>query len=180
MHQCLQDYKLEDKIGQGRFGSVFKICPTPKCDKVIKIQKITSIDDFDNEVRIAIEMGENGVGPKVFDSWTCKIDSWLFGFTIAERMDITLGDWAESVGRDLIDELEKIRPELLWKVEEIALLGYLHNDLTENNIMIKFDNGEMKFYIVDFGDVVPIVDPVEDRNKMDKTIDGILGLLILL
>lgn len=95
-------------------------------------------------------MGELGIGPKLFDVYSCKVDGRLTYYFVLEYMNQgSLGDY---IDKNNIKKLpDNIIAKLSNKLQKMHEHGFLHNDLHSGNILVNKRNGKIEFYISDFG-----------------------------
>ena len=166
--KCFKDYNKIDTLGQGAFGITYLV---EKDDKkyALKEQKITIVDWkpskedqlilIKNEILISQKMGELGIGPKIYDYYTCIDNSVLQVYILMEYMDGgTLKDWA--LKNNFTNQHKK---NVLEKIEKIHKEEVVHYDLHLENILVKENNGKPEFYIADFG-IGLTLDSIKDRG----------------
>ena len=92
-------------------------------------------------------MGDLGIGPKIYDYYTCYDNSVLQVYILMEYMNGgTLKDWILKN-----NFTKQHRKEILDKIEKLHTHDIVHNDLHSENILVKEVNGKPEFYIADFG-----------------------------
>lgn len=156
---------------EGGFGSISEVCHKTKCNYIAKVipLAIPSVKKtFLREAVIAPVMGEIGVGPKIFDVFTCL----NAGFIIMEAWDGSLGSLLEREKRIKNHQLDKIALLL----DRMHRLGVIHNDMHTGNILYREINGEQQFGIIDFGlalrfdDTNQVLPPSEIPNSSSPNI----------
>lgn len=168
-------FRPKDKIGEGFFGSVYKVTDGINYDnryvaKVFHQPKILSALNeltygvsFKKEVDALRYLGDLNISPKVFDIH----DSYNIRYYIMESMDVTL---QKILIEDYFtrDHLEKLNLLLL----RITKTNIRHNDLHTNNIM--WSNKLNDFRIIDWG-MYDIVDRSNKTNiQTNKTISKMM------
>jgi tRNA A-37 threonylcarbamoyl transferase component Bud32 len=166
--KCFKDYNKIDTLGQGAFGITYLV---EKDDKkyALKEQKITIVEWkpskedqlilIKNEILISQKMGELGIGPKIYDYYTCVEKSVLQVYILMEYMDGgTLKEWA--LKNNFTKQHKK---EILEKIENIHKEGVIHYDLHLENVLVKENNGKPEFYISDFG-IGLTLDSIKERD----------------
>ena len=144
---CMKKLVVKKKIGQGFYGNVFEI-DDKKVVKIIKFEGKQPMKNFIQEVEMMKKSATIGIGPKVFDHYTCcQHFGSCFGIIIMEYINgSTLRDWtAKPHGKKTKDEmLNKIRAA----IQKLHAHSIFHNDLHNTNILIA-KNGNVK--IIDYG-----------------------------
>ena len=144
---CMKKLVVKKKIGQGVYGNVFEI-DDKKVVKIIKFEGKQPMKNFIQEVEMMKKSATIGIGPKVFDHYTCcQHFGSCFGIIIMEYINgSTLRDWtAKPHGKKTKDEmLNKIRAA----IQKLHAHSIFHNDLHNTNILIA-KNGNVK--IIDYG-----------------------------
>lgn len=180
--KCLKDLILKGQLGAGAFGSAYEACRNAgDCGYVVKIMLIDkrneqlpgerirySLENFNSEASVCKWAGEHGVGPKVYDYWTCsspmtmarlmanyqivsyrEIELRAIGFIVMEKLDITLRHYIKKHP----SAKDKYKKDIENLKAKLAEGGYQHEDAHNNNIMLKLDkNGTpTQIYLIDFG-----------------------------
>lgn len=127
------------------------------------LQPMTDIQ-FQEESSLATQMGDIGIGPKVFLTGICRkqlktaVSLSDVGIIVMEKFDCSLKDFIlESSEMDLVSFLE-ILPKIKRIVMDLRSFGKRgskfveHGDLHHRNILLtKLPNGFYKVAIIDFG-----------------------------
>lgn len=139
-------------MGEGNFGEV--ICLVEKdgsCEWVVKvIQPVATSEEqrkFEQELMISTLASEKGFGPKVLKGWQCEGK----GYIIMERLDVTLAKYIAANG-EVVDE--PVQKMLVDTVTKMCQAGVIHDDLHEDNVMLKVDKKTGKpthVYVIDYG-----------------------------
>ena len=158
----LSKYNKGELLGEGAFGAVYKL---PK-NKVLKVINATNykiptkkniqeqregIDQIVNEIRSMKRMNkiDPPISPKIYDYWMSNNNNSLHIYIVMEFKGKSLSTWLQERNRDLTETEEQIIEE---KIERMHKMGIVHNDLSLNNILVEEVNGEVNFYIADFGE----------------------------
>ena len=107
----------------------------------------SSNENIEKEIELAKLMGNENIGPKVYDYYMCKKSGKLNIYIVMEYMDLgTLHKWLEtnklskSQEKELMDKIKKMHNKVV------------HKDLHLQNILVKQGtNKKIEFYISDFG-----------------------------
>jgi len=164
LNSCIKaEYNYKNKVvnaGSGAFGDVIKTSGK-KYKYAIKVINLDKQDDFDEDFKTTVEslereaeitrkMGELGIGPKLFDVYSCKVDGRLTYYFVLEYMN--QGSFYDYIEKNNIKKLpENIITNLITKLKKMHEHGFLHNDLHGGNILVNKRNGKIEFYISDFG-----------------------------
>ena len=158
----LSKYNKRELLGEGVFGKVYKL-PKNKVLKVINATKYKiptkkniqeqreGIDQIVNEIRSMKRMNkiDPPISPKIYDYWMSNNNNSLHIYIVMEFKGKSLSTWLHERNRDLTETEEQIIEE---KIERMHKMGIVHNDLSLNNILVEEVNGEVNFYIADFGE----------------------------
>ena len=145
-------YRIEEKIGSGKFSNVFKCTEMDSGEKwavkVIKKQKMDRAERemIRNEVNIMKNCAGEGVVKvqDVFESHkSLKIVMEL----------VTGGDLLHKITNENAEEskVKEIIHKILDNVRNLHGLGVVHRDIKPENILVIEDNGEVKIKFIDFG-----------------------------
>ena len=157
----LSKYNKGELLGEGAFGAVYKL-PKNKVLKVINATKYKipkkkniqeqreGIDQIVNEIRSMERMNkiDPPISPKIYDYWMSNNNNSLHIYIVMEFKGKSLSTWLQERNRDLTETEEQIIEE---KIERMHKMGIVHNDLHLDNILVEEVNGEVNFYIADFG-----------------------------
>ena len=145
-NKCFGDYIVINEIGAGAFGKAVLVEKNKK-KYIIKIQEIhNNYKLIKNEILIAKKMGEEKIGPKIYDYYLCKKSGKSYIYIIMDYMNQgTLYQWLET--NTLTKKLKKKLNNLINKLHK----NIIHGDLHSNNILVNKKNGNIQFYIADFG-----------------------------
>jgi serine/threonine protein kinase len=167
---CIAAYANKTELGRGEYGTTYAFDdPTKEAKFALKTVHFNSTSDtrlyenIVNEVEVQRMMGDNGIAPKIHETYYCYENG---GVTIMIVMDLmTIGDIDDfSATRALTDVHRAI---ILKKVQRMHELGYIHNDLHSGNIFVtEDDDGNFDFFIGDFGFVSRAPDDEESREKL--------------
>jgi serine/threonine protein kinase len=139
---CLAKYNLQQgrKIGQGKFGVVYAACDDESCPAAVK----ASIEPLDKEVEVYKKASDLGVAPRFIDyEKQCVMkDGAIFELLITERYDFSLGEFLDNELYEPLKDSEIICTFIRERIMSLIDLLYtkqniIHNDLHENNIMLR-------------------------------------------
>lgn len=131
-----RNYKVIKPIGYG--GNIFEVLNEK--DKKIYIAKSQNLSYLSkNEVEFYKLLAGRGVTIKMYEHWICRGEEGLIEYIIIDKwdpLDVSL------LGRGIIGGI----CDLIMRFHK---LGYVHNDLHQENIVTRI-NGKMEFALIDF------------------------------
>jgi len=142
-------------LGDGSCGTVVQVtCNQCAIPLVAKLVVLEDDDDpgtnFQNEIEISERMGDAGIGPRIVASVILprpELHSTV-GILIMEQLDFTLSALKQNqyVAKDILDVL-------LVKLRQMLQLGYRHDDLSVENIMVRTNKQSQvsNVYMIDWG-----------------------------
>jgi len=135
---------LGEQLGsKSSYGVVYVM---PQKSRIVKIFYAKSDEHANREIAISTIMGENGIGPKLYNAGKMKEDYY---YMVMERISgdlVTMPIWLRKRYEPQIND--QIR-KLMIKMHS---LGFIHGDLKWNNIGYKnMKQSAPKMYIIDFG-----------------------------
>ncbi|HSW76932.1 MAG TPA: lipopolysaccharide core heptose(II) kinase RfaY [Candidatus Saccharimonadales bacterium] len=156
---CLNGYVIKNIIGKGASAKVFTACK-PHCIYAIKKVRATLFNK--DEVIIAHQMGEYGIGPRVYAYWYCR--KTLEWFIVIDKIDgITLCEFLqynECISQELYNLIYK-------QINLMHQHGVIHHDLHCDNIMLSAkDNYINAIYIIDYSFATFVDD--DNRFQMER------------
>jgi predicted Ser/Thr protein kinase len=178
IENCFGNAKVNAKIGQGSFGTLYHITINGKSTavKIIKLNSNKELLNFTEEIKLSGYMGDLGIGPKVYDSFYIK--------TIRENkyiqiinMELFEGDMSkfysnlENVPIELIKSATR---QMLTLVDGITSSGFTCVDLKPGNFVYKYTEKTIVVKMIDFG-----MDYCEGDNKYTTELDKIITNIIL-
>lgn len=135
-------YEIAQQIGRGTFGVVHVIRLPDGKEIVAKFQDISTpvaLAEFQKERDIGTFMGQQGIGPIIYETFVCN----NIGVIFMEKMDGTM-DTSTVTELDVASIVE-----LVLRMHE---LGFTHNDLKSLNVLYKvMDDGTKDWRLSDFG-----------------------------
>ena len=149
---------LQNLLGQGAYGRVFRVCDREDCEKIIKVQILrnsTAVKSFVNEVKLTKKAADGDYAPRVF--FACLTD----GKRIVDLLGPKALEGFKDIGENpqvgiIVQEkwdgsIENLQPwqwcdednyaRLLSKVQQMHLDGITHADLLPKNVLYKMQNG---------------------------------------
>ena len=143
------------KIGDGKYGSVFKI-NNNICVKIEEFPIFSLYENImtkNNELKISIICGNKKISPKIFlnDIIYNEYNSNFYYYTYMKYIDgITLYNFLKYLPN--YKTKIKIFKMFTKKKNILDKLGYIHNDLHLNNIILKVKNKKIiDLFIIDYG-----------------------------
>lgn len=161
---CLkQSIKVQSVLGEGAYGKVYKI-NNKKAAKIVPLGTHFIWDEINklkenilNEFAICKLAGELGVGPKVYDHYSCCDEKNQCYYIL--YMDLLNGknlyDWLDD--KPSVEEQEYVKKILIEKLEVLHKNNIIHNDLHRGNVfVVNKRNGKEKsniedVFIIDYG-----------------------------
>lgn len=156
------------RLGQGSFGNVFQVCSPRSCDYIVKVEKIASISEFNNEVKISKIASNKGVAPKIYKSGICSDDtSDIYAYLLLQKLNKTLDHPSNYP--------YKAKPikEALDLYYKLVKSGIFQRDLKANNIML---DTKGKVYIIDYN--LGIIQKKLTKNQIAKHMNDMSQLLL--
>jgi len=120
--------RIREKLGQGSYGSSYKICMVGKCKYALKEQNADI--DFKHEVDALYALNNWKHSPKIYAAWTCNGK----GYFIQDLMYKCPRDPTYEQMRQVIGQLNQ--------------KGWVHVDVHEGNVMCLKDG---TIVLIDFG-----------------------------
>ncbi len=164
LHKCLSSYTFIQELGQGAFGKAYLV---EKDKKQYTIKEITTrhmfmskkkmIDKNKTEIETAIKMGEQNIGPKVYNYYKCKDKGELKMFLVMEYM--TEGNLQQWIQTNTLRK--KHQEQIMSKLKKMHSMMYYHSDVHLENIFVTKKNGNIEFYLGDFGQSYPGLDNIQ-------------------
>ena len=135
---------LGERLGtESSYGVVYVM---PQKSRIVKIFLAKTDDHANREIAISTIMGENGIGPKLYNAGKM---SEKYYYMVMERIS---GDLM-SMPRWLRKKYEaQINDQIRKLMDKMHNLGFIHGDLKWDNIGYKnMKQSAPKIYIIDFG-----------------------------
>src|SRR5210317_225777 len=154
---------LGERLGtESSYGVVYVM---PQKSRIVKIFRAKTDDHANREIAISTIMGENGVGPKLYNA---GLMGEKYYYMVMERIS---GDLM-SMPRWLRKKYEaQINDQIRKLMDKMHKLGFIHGDLKWDNIGYKnMKQSAPKIYIIDFG--LSIKFPRDIRKNMN-IVEGI-------
>jgi len=135
---------LGEQLGsKSSYGVVYVM---PQKSRIVKIFYAKSDEHANREIAISTIMGENGIGPKLYNA---GLMSENYYYMVMERISgdlVTMPIWMRKKYEPQInDQIRKL-------MNKMHSLGFIHGDLKWNNIGYKnMKQSAPKMYIIDFG-----------------------------
>lgn len=130
-----------NEIGSGFEGTTYQACRKPECNYVAK--KVLTTFFNDKEYNIMKMASTNGISPKLHDLFRDK----EYTYIIMDKMDKTLEKRVDELG-DNYEKIYELYYGAVEKINKFHELGYSHNDIKSENIMVNKDD---EVFIIDYG-----------------------------
>jgi predicted Ser/Thr protein kinase len=153
--KCLEKpLKVKKLLGEGFFGKVYEV------DKktVVKIVKVNlgnkrrfNIDNVKSELELSKKAGKLGVGPKVYNVYTC-CDGLICYYVI--YMEFIKGKtlWQWLSGKRTDEEKQNVKLLLQKKLRILHKNNIVHSDVHGDNIIVISERNKVKdLVIIDYG-----------------------------
>jgi serine/threonine protein kinase len=145
-------YKILQQIGEGSFGSVWKIMHLKSNkDYAVKIEEKNSKSRLEYEYKVYKTLISKEVKvhvPKIKEYFETNENCCLIMELLGNSLDQMLNDSSKPFN---IGTVLKIGIQIVTLLEKIHDAGYLHRDIKPNNFLIGPENSNDKIYIMDFG-----------------------------
>lgn len=156
---CLkQPIKVQNILGEGAYGKVYKI-NNKKAAKIVALgthfiwDEINKLKDtILNEFAICKLAGELGVGPKVYDHYSCcdEKDQCYYVLYMDLLNGKNLHEWFAD--NPSIAEQQKVKKLLMEKLEILHKNNIIHNDLHRGNVFVISKKSKVEdVFIIDYG-----------------------------
>lgn len=145
------DYKLNEIIGKGSFGLVYKGVEKktnePIAIKLEKRSKEVHSSNLKNEIKIYKDLCGKGI-PKI--KWIGKSAKW--NIMVIEYLGPSLEDLFELCHKQFsLKTILMITIQILTIIQHIHNKGYIHRDIKPDNFLIGYSNKQKFIHIIDFG-----------------------------
>ena len=157
LHPCLGEYNVISILGRGEFGTTYLAEKNKKNYAIKEISIINGdywgndpskqLKNIEKEIDMTKTLGRLGIGPTLYDSYTCKETKTNKIYLVMEHMtEGTLFDWFTT------NKLTKAHKQQIQdKLKRMHTKKYIHNDLHLQNIFVTKKKGKIEFYLGDFG-----------------------------
>lgn len=141
-------YKMLIKIGEGSFGSVWRIMDKKTGqDYAVKIEEKSTKSRLRNEYVIYKELGQITGIPFIKEYFETKKNRYLIMQLLGKSLDQILNDLPNQFN---LQTVLRIGISITNLLEKIHSSGYIHRDIKPNNFLIN-KNDINEVYIMDFG-----------------------------
>ncbi|MEM6468498.1 MAG: protein kinase [Planctomycetota bacterium] len=131
-------YRIDEEIGRGAFGVVYKAwdkqLERPVALKVLHNQSLQSNDDLFAEARLVAKLEVAGI-VSVYD---CGIEASGRSFFVTAFLDgVDLRSWLESIDQDAWDRICGLFIRLCDSLSTAHSAGIVHRDIKPSNIIVR-------------------------------------------
>jgi hypothetical protein len=141
-------------LGEGVYGKVYKL----NNNIAVKIENLPSnsysLKQKLDEIKISKIAGKHNIGPKIYKNKIIfnSFNASFYCLTYMEYIEgITFNKYKNSLNKSN-DMINKINAIIKTKKKLLHKLGFMHNDLHGENIIINIKNNKIIYvYIIDFG-----------------------------
>lgn len=164
----IPDFKLEERVGEGGFGYIYKVSGSFKTPAVIKIGDKSQLVNEYSMYKILSKIIPANI-PKCYQFGECKVNNILQFFIIIEYIEYTLCDGDKSLAKQFSNDAEIIPiymnifndlVDILYKIHQH---GFIHRDIKPSNILIKQVNNIYIPVLIDFGLIDTIINISGDQ-----------------
>lgn len=195
INKCARNVKnviIKKVLGKGSFGTVFfanlldsKGKELPSAVKIIKLKKNkrSKVDEMMYEVEYSYYMGENGIGPKIYDAFYVDAPDYIMQYIFMESGDDSVMSALQSnMDPRLLQALVRDCIRLTWK--QINKLELYCLDIKPNNFIYKMNKGGPKVRMIDFGaewcklnKLPKVITDVSPNKKISKQLFFVIVML---
>lgn len=155
-------YKIEKKLGNGSFGSIYQGFNLRTREKVaIKMESNDNdTKSLKNETRVYQYLnGCQGI-PKIRWFGTDSKSTYM----VIDLLGCSLTDVIQQQGKLSLPSILKIGIQMLDILEGIHEKGMIHRDIKPDNFLIDPNRGIEKIYLIDFGVSKTYLQPIESQK----------------
>lgn len=161
------DFTIEQRVGTGGFGLIYRVKGNFKTPAVIKIGDVQLINEYSMYETFSKIIPTNI--PKYYEFGECLVNKVKQYYIIIEYIEYSLYEGDNSLVNQFSNKTElipiymNIYNELIDILNTIHQHGYIHNDIKPSNILIKQVNGVYIPILIDFGLIDSVIDISGDQ-----------------
>ncbi len=152
-------YTVKEKGKSGGVAITYIACVKDNCNYILKVvdndtNKYNAkdiINNFKKETEVAKLMGENDIGPKVYEFIIKQFQNIIMSVVVMEKYEMDLDEM--TIAKKLTKiQAENIIKQLENKVNRMHEMGYAHCDLKMANIVVNnISSDDPRIALIDFG-----------------------------
>jgi serine/threonine protein kinase len=173
---CLRGYAVNRELGRGEQGIAYSLVHNDVGSNVSQTHVLKksvlnpkNSAQWKREVRISTELGNAGIGPRIYRSWICNTK---IGYISMQRMKSDLRKYIGSTDNDgtgVSDPVHKCPDEIQYQyidlLKRMIDMGYVHMDNHPGNLGIVQESGKDHATLFDFGFTQKRNDLTSEINK---------------
>lgn len=146
----VEAWEVLSRYGEtSNFGKVYETCLKGDCAYVLKyipFTKVVKLANVEREIHYTKIAAEMGVGPPVYDAWTCASGGAMVQYQVKATLRTFLRILKTTNRTWIVRSVFRLLNKFHNK-------GYYHGDAHANNVMVDYNTASKKVrvYLIDFG-----------------------------